>query len=115
MAESVRVHETGPGRDGLITNDKFCLSRFRQLRLSWWRLPLRLRGLVQANGPSLQTMSAAGGNDAAVAGAPRAAAPSGRAAPGGSGPSAELGLGPTRERRPPRRPPAPPPGGGPRG
>src|SRR5918912_502031 len=24
------------GRDGLITNDKFCLSRFGRLRLSWW-------------------------------------------------------------------------------
>src|SRR4051794_9423812 len=113
MAESVRLHEPSPGRDGLITNDKFCLSRFGRLRLSWWRLPLRLRGLVQANGPSLQTMSAAGGNDAAVAGAPRAPSPSGRAAPVGSGLSANPGLDPTRERRRPRRPPAPPTGGEP--
>jgi hypothetical protein len=29
--------------DGLIANDKFCLSRRRQLRLTWWRRPLRLR------------------------------------------------------------------------
>jgi hypothetical protein len=30
--------------DGLITNDKFCFSRWSVLRLSWWRRPLRLRG-----------------------------------------------------------------------
>jgi hypothetical protein len=30
--------------DGLFTNDKFCLSRFGQLSLTWWRYPLRLRG-----------------------------------------------------------------------
>ena len=30
--------------NGLFTNDKFCLSRFGQLGLTWWRYPLRLRG-----------------------------------------------------------------------
>jgi hypothetical protein len=29
--------------NGLITNDKFCLSRSGRLVLNWWRLPLRLR------------------------------------------------------------------------
>jgi hypothetical protein len=29
--------------NGMITNDKFCCTRWRQLRLSWWRRPLRLR------------------------------------------------------------------------
>ena len=29
--------------NGLITNDKFCLTRMRQLQLSWWRRPLRIR------------------------------------------------------------------------
>ncbi len=29
--------------NGLITNDKFCLSRWVALKLSWWRRPLRLR------------------------------------------------------------------------
>lgn len=29
--------------NGLITNDKFCLTRTGQLRLSHWRRPLRLR------------------------------------------------------------------------
>jgi hypothetical protein len=29
--------------DGMITNDKFCCTRWSQLQLSWWRRPLRLR------------------------------------------------------------------------
>ena len=29
--------------NGMITNDKFCCTRWRQLQLSWWRRPLRLR------------------------------------------------------------------------
>lgn len=31
------------GLNGLITNDKFCLSRQGELQLTWWRRPLRLR------------------------------------------------------------------------
>jgi hypothetical protein len=27
----------------MITNDKFCCTRWSQLQLSWWRRPLRLR------------------------------------------------------------------------
>ena len=29
--------------NGLITNDKFCLTRTGELDLTWWRRPLRLR------------------------------------------------------------------------
>jgi hypothetical protein len=29
--------------DGLIASDKFCWTRYGQLRLAWWRRPLRLR------------------------------------------------------------------------
>ena len=29
--------------NGMITNDKFCCTRWCQLQLSWWRRPLRLR------------------------------------------------------------------------
>jgi hypothetical protein len=29
--------------DGLIASDKFCWTRYGQLRLVWWRRPLRLR------------------------------------------------------------------------
>jgi hypothetical protein len=32
-----------PGFNGIITNDKFGLTRWTTLRLSWWRRPLRLR------------------------------------------------------------------------
>ncbi len=38
---SFRIAETF--LDGLITNDKFCFTRHRQLHLNWWRRPLRLR------------------------------------------------------------------------
>src|SRR3954462_14851296 len=76
----------------LITNDKFCLSRFRQLKLSWWRLPLRLRETCPSGCPSLPNLSAAGGNDAGVADAPDMPASSGRAAPVGSDLSAVDGM-----------------------
>ena len=29
--------------NGLITSDKFCVTRRAALRLTWWRRPLRLR------------------------------------------------------------------------
>lgn len=29
--------------NGIITNDKFCLSRYSELQLTWWRRPMRLR------------------------------------------------------------------------
>jgi hypothetical protein len=29
--------------NGMITNDKFCCTRWGTLLLSWWRRPLRLR------------------------------------------------------------------------
>ncbi len=30
--------------NGMIANDKACVTRWSSLRLSWWRRPLRLRG-----------------------------------------------------------------------
>ena len=93
-------------RDGLITNDKFCLSRFGQLKLNWWRLPLRLRQPELGRCPVSQSISAAGGNDAGLAGASRVAAPLGRTAALGSDLSAAVGLDPRRTtmRRAPGRP-----------
>ncbi len=32
--------------NGLITNDKFCMSRTAQLQLSWWRLPRNARQTI---------------------------------------------------------------------
>lgn len=37
--------------NGLITNDKFCMSRTARLQLSWWRLP---RSVRQANSEGVQ-------------------------------------------------------------
>jgi hypothetical protein len=34
--------------NGLITNDKFCLTRRHQLHLTWWRRPLRKRKAPEA-------------------------------------------------------------------
>ena len=36
-------HNPMPHLNGMITNDKFCCTRWGQLQLSWWRRPLRLR------------------------------------------------------------------------
>src|SRR4051794_41345017 len=80
--------------DGLVTTDKFCLSRFGRLKLSWWRFPLRLRARPQVNCPSPQEASAAGGSDAAVAGASGVCAPPRRGAAAGEGPLATHWLGP---------------------
>jgi hypothetical protein len=88
------VQQPQHGRDGLVTTDKFCLSRFGWLKLSWWRFPLRLRAQPQRNCPSPQEVSAAGGSDAAVAGASGFAAPPGRAAALGQDLSAAHGLDP---------------------
>lgn len=38
--------------NGTITNDKFCMSRIRQLTLNWSRCPLRLRDLASKSQPS---------------------------------------------------------------
>jgi hypothetical protein len=32
--------------NGLITNDKFCMSRTARLQLSWWRLPRSARQAI---------------------------------------------------------------------
>ena len=37
------MYDTPQNRDGIITNDKFCMTRYGKLQLSWWRRPLRLR------------------------------------------------------------------------
>jgi len=38
-----RLHDLVVFFNGIITNDKFCLSRMAELQLNWWRRPLRLR------------------------------------------------------------------------
>jgi hypothetical protein len=39
----VSIREAVGDLDGMITNDKFCCTRWGELQLSWWRRPLRLR------------------------------------------------------------------------
>jgi hypothetical protein len=53
-------------RDGLITNDKFCFSRWGELHLNWWRRPLRLRNRKpQRCGTLLEGNAHPGGSDEA--------------------------------------------------
>jgi hypothetical protein len=73
--------------NGLITNDKFCLSRTARLTLTWSRRPLRLRD--QSTGepvyPSDETSHCGGTDETPVENSPRAATEPGWATPMGSG------------------------------
>jgi hypothetical protein len=82
--------------DGLITNDKFCLSRPGRLVLSWWRYPLRRREQEQAqHGAVPDTDGDRGGVHAApLAGPSPDAAGRGRSTPMGSGLPADPQLEP---------------------
>src|SRR5262245_20698930 len=69
IASSRAFRLLGPGwvlllLDGVVTNDKFCWTRFGRLSLSFWRRPLRLRA-VAASGkhatPSETAMQGLGG------------------------------------------------------
>jgi hypothetical protein len=83
----VRVSVSLAGRDGLITNDKFCFSRWGRLRLSWWRRPLRLRSAEpQRCGTLLEGNSHPGGdNEAGMDSSQTDGSASGRPAPLGLG------------------------------
>ena len=91
------AHGLGPAEgflDGLITNDKFCLTRRGRLVLTWWRRALRLRGEVQERAGILpDPESDRGGTDeASLAGPPAGAAGDGRSPAMGSGVHAHPGL-----------------------
>jgi hypothetical protein len=81
--------------NGLFTNDKFCLSRFGQLSLTWWRYPLRLRGRHS----DLQTASLGevahrgGSHETAVVHSPADVRPPRRAATLGPRVSGDPGVG----------------------
>jgi hypothetical protein len=45
-----------PDLNGMITNDKFCCTRWSQLHLAWWRRPLRLRSSPGVRGILLRTV-----------------------------------------------------------
>jgi hypothetical protein len=80
--------------DGLFTHDKFCLSRFGQLSLTWWRYPLRLRGRhsdAQTVSPG-EVAHQGGSDETAMARSPADVRPSGRAATLGPRVSGDPGL-----------------------
>ena len=81
--------------DGLFTNDKFCLSRFGQLSLTWWRYPLRLRGgHSDPQTASLGEVTHWGGShETAVAHSPAGVRPPRRAATLGPRVSGDPGVG----------------------
>jgi hypothetical protein len=80
--------------NGLITNDKFCLTRRGRLALSWWRRPLRLRDRPVAVAYLHEDPVHRGGAYAAVmARAPTTAGEPGRGAAVGSGLPAPAALG----------------------
>ena len=88
-AEAARFEVGEHGFNGLITNDKFCLSRPGRLVLSWWRYPLRRRDQEQAQrGAVPDTDGDRGGAHAApMAGPPPDAAGRRTGRAGGIGPT----------------------------
>ena len=80
--------------DGLITNDKFCLTRRGRLVLTWSRRPLRLRGKApERPGMVPDPESDRGGaHEAPLAGPPASAAGDGCSPAMGSGVHADPGL-----------------------
>src|SRR3954468_5984034 len=81
--------------DGLITNDKFCLSRLGRLTLSWWRYPLRRRDQDRPRAGTVPGPDGdrGGAHEAPVADSPPHAAGRGRGATVGPGVPADPGLG----------------------
>src|SRR3954451_4628424 len=81
--------------DGLITNDKFCLSRLGRLTLSWWRYPLRRRDRDRPRAGTVPDPDGdrGGAHEAPVADSPPHAAGRGRGATVGPGVPADPGLG----------------------
>ena len=93
------------GLNGLITNDKFCLSRPGRLSLSWWRYPLRLRDPAPKGADPVPDLEGdrGGGHEAPLAGSPSDAAGFGRSPAVGSGLHAHSELGVARHRLGARR------------
>jgi hypothetical protein len=85
--------------NGLITNDKFCLSRSGRLVLNWWRLPLRLRDRAREGAGTVpdQESDRGGAHEALLAGPPADAADHGRSLAVGSGVHAHPALEPIRQ------------------
>jgi hypothetical protein len=81
------LHLFVAGFNGLITNDKFCLSRTGHLTLTWSRRPVRLREPSTGDPLYLSDTEAhrGGAHETPVEDSPRVAGHAGRAAPLGPG------------------------------
>jgi hypothetical protein len=81
------VHPTEGALNGLITNDKFCLSRTGRLTLTWSRRPLRLQDHPTGNTayPSDGSTHRGGTNETPVEHSPRTKTGLRRATSVGSG------------------------------
>ena len=91
---SGRVEGAFHGINGLIANDKFCLTRRGRLALNWWRRPLRLRDRPAAVAYLHEDPVHRGGAyEAVMARAPTTAGEPGRGAAVGSGLPAPAALG----------------------
>src|SRR5687767_7948413 len=84
--------------NGLITNDKFCLSRTGRLTLNWWRYPLRRRADVSKGPGTVPDLERdrGGADEAPLASAPPDAAGGRRSTAVGPGIHAHPGLEPAR-------------------
>ena len=80
--------------NGLITNDKFCLSRTGRLTLTWWRRALRLRDQAPGSSTTVPDLESdrGGGHEVLLAGSSPDGASLGRSSAVGSGLHAHPGL-----------------------
>jgi hypothetical protein len=90
-----RIDEIEAPFNGLITNDKFCLSRTGHLGLTWSRRPLRLRDQAPSGSSTVPDPEGdrGGGHEVPLAGSPPDVAGLGRGSAVGSGVHAHPGLG----------------------
>ena len=74
-----------PRLNGLITNDKFCMSRAVRLKLTWSRRPLRLRrpSTGESTYPLNENNRCGGADETPMANSSKSAAETGRATPMG--------------------------------
>ena len=63
VAAGQRIRAAQPRRDGLYANDKFCLTRWKQLSLSWRRGPPRAERLTTRTGGAVSEGSCPFGAD----------------------------------------------------
>ncbi|CAI07190.1 hypothetical protein ebA1938 [Aromatoleum aromaticum EbN1] len=95
LTEAHVKHPVEPVLDGLITNDKFCVTRFVRLTLTSPRHDWRRQGTAQhAACPSAESVLCGGGHETPMADSPADEAVAGRSAAVGSSLPAVAGMEP---------------------